>query len=196
MEDIKNTFIFMSNIDAVDFFYKLALSKHKATKTKKYLSIDENKKTIIIPYFKSENLSLDKLIELNNYAPKNASKIIILCTEYDSKLLTVLDNFNTKTILLNYKETYFELLKEYEFYPEITINKKIKDKISFKQLFLISFNKKKTKGYITSALFIIFASIFAPYKIYYLIVATILLIFAILCKCEKLFNKQTKEPII
>lgn len=195
MEDIKNTFIFMPTIDVIDFFHRLTSSKHKATKTKKYICINENKKIILIPYFKTESLTLDRLIELYNYSPKNADKTIILCTDYDSKLLTNLDNFNTKIILLNYKETYFELLKKYEFYPKITINKKAKEKINFKQILLITFNKKKTKSYITSALFIIFASFFVPYKIYYLIIATILLTFAILCRCEKLFKSQAKESI-
>ena len=186
----------MSQDDAIDFFYKLLASKHKATKTKKYLYINDNKKIVIIPYFKSEKLSLDKLIELYNYAPKNTDKLIILCTSYDISIQNELDNLKIKTILLNSKETYFELLKKYEFYPKISIKSKPKEKFSFKQILLIAFNTKKTKGYVTSALFVIFASIFVPYKIYYLIVATILLFFAILCRYEKHFNKQIKEPLI
>lgn len=197
IEDIKNTFIYMKQCEQIDFFYNLASSKHKTNKTQDYVEVIADKKTILYPLFKMGKLSQDTLIEIyNNIEKTNVKKIIILCNNYDLKVNECISNFKIKTLVLDCKQTYYQLLNVYEFYPEITIKPKQKTKNNFKQLFMIAFNKKKTKGYLTSAFFIIFASFFVIYKVYYLIVATILIFFAILCQFEFKFNKIEKEELI
>lgn len=196
INDVKNTFIYMTNKQQIDFFYRLVLKKHTAVKCASCIKIQSSQQIVLIPYFKQASLTYDKLIELYNSVPLKTTKIIIVCNTYDTNITECIDNFAINTLVLNYKETYYELLKAYEFYPEITIKQKQKTKNSFKQVLLSAFNKKKTKGYVTSALFIIFASFFVSFKIYYLIVATILIIFAILCQHDFLFNKHKKEDLI
>lgn len=197
IEDIKNTFIYMKHSDQIDFFYNLASTKHQAIKNQNHIEVLTDQKTIIVPHFKTENLTQDSIIEIyNNIEKDKVKKIIILCTNYDIKINECISNFKIKTIVLDYKQTYTHLLNVYEFYPEITIRPKKKVKNSFRQLCSTAFSKKKTKGYLTSALFIIFASFFVIYKVYYLIVATILIIFAILCQFEFKFNKIEKEELI
>lgn len=197
IEDIKNTFIYMPQNEIIDFFYKLASQKHKAVKTKKYVEIINGEKIILMPHFKMDSLTCDKLIEIyNNINKSNVKKIIILCNKYNNDINLCLSNFLCKTIILDNKQVYYELLKKYEFYPKVTIQNKPKVKNTFKQLLATMFNKKKTKNYLISAVFIIFASFFVLYKIYYLIIATILLIFCIVCQFEFKFKKQSPEEIL
>ncbi len=189
IEDIKNTFIFMPNNDVVNFFYKLASTRHSCQIKNDYVEVLNEQNVIIYPCFKNASLTSDDVIEIYNKIEKqNVKKILILCNKYDSNIESLLQNFLCKTIVLDYTQTYFSLLKEYEFYPSITVVQNKKAKNTFNNILSTVFNKKRTRKYIVSSLFIIFASFFVMYKIYYLIVATILLIFAILCQFS--FNKN------
>lgn len=184
----RDTFIIMSKKDTLNFFYKLANTKHETELKSKYVMINNNKKYIaLIPVFSVENLSCDKLIEqyntvLEGEPNKLITKIIILCNQYDDKCLQYLQNFSTKTLILDYKMCYFQLLKEYSFFPKIITNKKTTVKKSFKYYLDIAFDKKRTKSYFLSALFIFFCSFFVIYRFYYLIIATLLFICAFICK--------------
>ena len=196
IEDIKNTFIYLPQDKVIDFFYCLVSTKHKATKQDNYVEVLNEQKVILYPYFKIQELSCDRLIEIYNSIDKtDVKKIIIVCNKYETNINSCITNFPCKTTILDYKQTYSLLLKPYEFYPEIIIKQKTKTKSNFKQIILSAFNKKKTKGYVVSALFMLFASFFVMYKIYYLIVASILLVFAIICQFEFKFNKTQKEEL-
>ncbi len=192
IEDIKNTFIFMERSKLINFFYSLCLQKHSAQKHKDYVRVTNEKDVILYPYFKMSILNCDTLIDIyNSINKKNVKKIVVLCNSYDNAILKCLEMFKCETIVLDYKQTYYKLLKYYEFYPEITVKSKPKIKSTAKQILLLSFDKKRTRSYVISALFMCFASFFVVYKIYYLIVASILLICAIICQIN--FNFKTPE---
>ena len=193
-EAIKNTFIYMPQKDVLHFFCNLAKTKHEVLLKKNYILV--NKQTVLYPFIKNQNLTVDKIIDIyNTIDGTNIKKIIILCNKLENNAEIVIENFETQTIVLDFKQTYTLLLKEYNFYPTITIEEKTKTKTTFKQLLKIAFNKKRTRGYIVSSLFIIFSSFFVAYRIYYLIVATVLLIFALLCQFEFKFNKIEQESL-
>lgn len=197
IENIKNTFVYMSNAQIVDFFFNLAKSKHRAIKHSKYVEVKDIKNIIIYPNFKMANLTCDDVIEIYNKCKKeNVKKIIILCNKYDSNITAILDNFECKTIVLDYIQTYKMLLKPYEFYPKIKTFKNPKIKNTLAQLKTVAFNKKKTRAYVLSAFFMLFASIFVSYKIYYLIVASTLIVFAILCQFNFSSSKQSNEELL
>jgi len=197
MEDIKNTFIYMSSNKILSFFENLAKSKHEAFILNDYVVIKKDFPIILFPYFKNKSLDIDKLIEIvNSINLDNIKKLIVLCNTHENNLLACLENFNTKVIVLDYKQTYMQLLKPYEFFPEILIREKPKAKTTINQILCYAFNKKRTRGYIVSSLFILFASYFTIYRIYYLIFSTILLVFAILCRFEFKFNKIDSEQLM
>lgn len=197
IEDIKNTFIYLPKDKIIDFFYCLVSTKHKATKNDNCVEVLNEQKVILYPYFKLQDLSCDKLIGIYNSIDKtNVKKIIIVCNKYETNINSCITNFSCKTEVLDYKQTYSLLLKPYEFYPEIIVKEKPRAKSSFKQILLSAFSKKKTKGYVVSALFMLFASFFVMYKIYYLIFASILIVFAIICQFEFKFNKPQKEELL
>ena len=79
------------------------------------------------------------MIELYNSVPLKTTKIIIVCNTYDTNITECIANFTINTLVLNYKETYYELLKAYEFFPEIIIIQKQKIKNSFIHILLFTF---------------------------------------------------------
>lgn len=195
MQQIRDTFIYMPNNQVVNFFLKLAKSRHTASISKNLVLIGQEQKVALFPLFKMDSIGADKIIEIYNDSIKtNVKKVVILCNTYDLSVLNVIKNFRIPTLVLDYKQTYSSLLKEYNFYPEITVKESTEIRVGFKQILLLAFDKKKTRGYVISALFIAFSSMFVKYKVYYLIVATCLLIMAILCLCNFKF-KETKDPL-
>lgn len=196
MENINLSFIFMPHDQVVDFFYKLCSTKHNSIKNINYVEVLNETKTIVYPCFKNANLTSDDVIEFyNNCNKDNVKKIIILCNKFDSDINEVVNNLSVKIIVLDYKQTYYSLLKKYEFYPPITTQNKQTIKSSYKLILSNAFNKKRTRGYVVSSIFIIFASFFVSYRIYYLIVASILLVFAIICQTSKTSCKTETDII-
>lgn len=194
-QDVKDTFILMKQKNVVEFFYELAKSKHEAEIFSKYVLI--NNQIILFPNIKSRQLEIDELIDLyNQINKKNIKKIIVLCNNFNSNIEKILNNFDTKTIVLDFSQTYNLLLKKYNMFPKITIKPEVKAKNSLKQIVISAFDKKKTRGYVVSAMFIIFSSFFVSFRVYYLIVATILLILALLCQFEQKFNKTNNENLL
>lgn len=194
-QDVKDTFILMSQKNVVEFFYELAKSKHEAVKLSKYVLI--NNQTILLPNIKNRQLDIDELIDLYNQVnKKNINKIIILCNNFNPNIEKILYRFDTKTIVLDFNQTYNLLLKKYDIFPKLTTKDDGKAKSTFKQIIISAFDKKKTRGYVVSAMFIIFSSFFVTFRVYYLIVATILLIFALLCQFEQKFNKPSNENLL
>lgn len=195
LSDTKQSFIYMPQTEVLQFFLMLAKSKHTAVILKNYILINDS--TVLIPHIKEKEISIDDVIELYNSVNRQSiKKIIILCNTYNASIETILENFETKTLVLNYNQTYFQLLKEYNIFPPIKQAQNKKTKRTYKQLLGIIFNKKRTRSYVVSSLFIAFSSFFVPYRVYYLIIATILLIFALLCRLNFSFNNAPKENII
>ncbi len=196
MENINTTFIFMAQEQVVDFFYKLCSTKHNTVKTINHVEVLNETKTIVYPCFKNASLTSDDVIGFYNACNKNnVKKIIILCNKFETDVITTTNKLAVKTIVLDYKQTYYSLLKKYEFYPPITIQNEQKLKNGYKQILANAFNKKRTRGYVVSSIFIIFASFFVAYRIYYLIVASILLVFAIVCQTNKNTCKNESDLI-
>ena len=131
----------------------------------------------------------------NNVVKYKANKILILCNDYDKSLVSFCDNFDCQILLLNKYETYSCIYKEYDFYPTITTKKK-NSKHSFKQVLNILFNKQKTKGYFISALVLFIASLFINLNIYYCIVASLLIIFALISLIMPNHNSKKYTDII
>ena len=196
--NITNTFIYMSKEEILDFFYKLASTKHNAKKLDNFILINnQNKNIALYPLFKNKSLSQDDLIEIyNNCKIVNIKKILILTNKIDSNCNDIIENLSCEVVVLDNEQTYTLLLKEYEFYPEIKIKPKPTAKKTFKQVLHYALNKKRTKSYIISALFLLFSSLFVRFKLYYLLFASILLTLAIFSRFNTIFNKVNKLNLL
>ena len=133
----------------------------------------------------------------NKIKPEKATKIIICCKEIaDKNLLVFCNNFQEKFLLLNQYDTYEKLYKHYDEFPEITIKYSKEKKMMFKDFLAYSFNKKRTKGYIFSAFILVFASLFVRSSLYYCIIASLLVVFAVLSQFNPYFNVKTNTEIL
>jgi len=197
IEDVTKSLIFMSEKNILSFFNKLFSQTHQSKIKNNCILLGEESPIVISLFFKVNKLSADDLISIynnaNNLKPK---RILVLCNCYDSSIMQILNNFKTQIIILDKIKTYYNFLKPNNFYPEVNENKKTKKKTSFIQIAQIAFSKKKTKSYLLSAIFILFSSLFVSYQIYYLIFASILFIFAILCQCNFAFTRVKEEDLL
>ena len=197
MQDVINTFIFMDNLQIVDFFYRLCLSKHDCKKNKNHIIImSESKQIALFPKISISKLSENEFVEIIKQVKySHVNKLVILCRDYDEKINLLKDNFEFEVLVLNANDVYYKVLKSYEFYPEIKIKNVSNKKASLKLLIADAFNKKKTKGYLLSSLCIFIASLFTPYKLYYSIVSSTLILMALFCQFNIRFNKTNIKGV-
>lgn len=203
IEDAQNMFLSLScGENQMDFFEKLAKTRHKnITKHKKYLTItypEENAKTFLWFCGDFDGLDTTKMVEIIKIAKREKpTKVVVLCKFVaDKNLQNFLGNFKTKFVILDEFQTYQKLYKLYDFYPKITQKYSSEKKMLFKDMVAYSFNKKRTKGYLFSALILIFSSLFVPMTIYYCVVSTILLIFAIISQFNPYFNNKNVGEVL
>ena len=202
-EDAENIFFSLAcKNNPIDDFVKMASKRHKnIVKHKNYIVINETEnhtKTVLWLDLSFAGLTEARFMEIyNKIKSEKAGKIIICCKEISDKNLSVFcNNFKEKFLLLNQYDTYEKLYKEYEYFPEITIEYSKEKKMMFKDFLAYSFNKKRTKGYLFSAFILVFASLFVRASLYYCIIASLLVVFAILSQFNPYFNVKHNTQIL
>ena len=198
-EDAENMFFSLAqDKNKMDFFYNLAKSRHsKVLKIKSYIEIlhSDSAKVILYPFMKFQKLTQDDVIELINGLKTFPKKLVITCNDYDRNIINFAKNFPFEIVIIDKYETYFALYKEYDFYPKITIFQE-QIKYRFKDFLAYSFNRTKTKGYLISALALFVISFFVQMSIYYCVIATLLLFFALLSFTNKTYNKKIEKELL
>ena len=197
----ENMFLSLSSdTNSLDFFYNLANVRHKnLVKRKKYIKIihDQNLNVILYPLLKFQSIQIDDINDIIKECKKDKpNKLIIVCNDYDKICLTFTKNFDFEIILLNKYESYTELYKEYEYFPKLTLTYKKEIKKTFKDLLAYSFNKSRTKGYIISAVVLFISSFFVKISLYYCIIASLLLLFALLSYTNPKYNKKLNTELL
>lgn len=200
-EEAENMFLSLSTeVNCNDFFYNLSKSRHSnVIKNKDYVKIihHDNTSTILYPFIKFTSLSHDEIANMLKKCSKDKpEKIVIVCGEYDKKSLSFIKNFDIEIVLLDKYETYSLLYKEYEYFPEISVKFKKEKKLNIRDLLAYSFNKSRTKGYIISAIILLISSLFVKINLYYCIITSILLLFALLSFINPKFNIKTKKELL
>ena len=188
----------MPNKNLLNFFYKLCLSKHECTLASNYIIIKNNDKNIILyPCFNGDKIGVCTFVDIiKDVKNLDIKRLIVLCAGYENKINLELDKFNFEIIFLKNEEIYFKLLKKYEFFPEITIKSTKKPKNTLKFLTSSALNKKRTKGYLLSALCLFVASFFNAYKIYYVAISSLLVVLAIFCRFNAKFNTNKEINLL
>ena len=181
-EDAENMFLSLAmEKESISFFSSLFISKDSIVQHKDYLSYKENgNKIVVIPLLAFLPLTINDIAQtIKKVKKEKSNKIIIIGGEYTKDCYNFINIFEEKIILLDKYQTYENLYKRYNIYPEIKKNTKETKRNTFKEILAFSFNRSKTKGYIISALALLFCSLFVRNTLYYSIVSSILLIFAI-----------------
>lgn len=200
-ENAENMFLSLSTSStSLDFFLQLALSRHQnSNKKKEYIVINHRDKTkvILYPFLQLKKLTLNDVLKITSLISKDSpDKLVITCFEYEKEVIPFVRNFNFEIIVLDRFETYCHLYKEYDFYPEITMQYKKEGKLSFRDLIAFSFNKARTKGYLFASFILFATSFFVKLNIYYCIVSSILLLFALISYINPKYNTKIDKEII
>ena len=197
-EEAENMFLSLAcDNNKMDFFLKLASSKHKNVKKfSKFLIIshENNTKTLLYPKMDFEPLTIPNFVDIYKKMKGKAEKVVILCHSYDKEVLSFSKHFGIYFLIFDRFETYERLYKYYDIFPEIKESYKKDKMLTFKDFIAFSFNKKRAKGYLLSAFLLALSAIFVRTTIYYTIVATLLVVFAIISQFNTKFNfKEDKE---
>lgn len=202
-EDAENMFLSMSfESSPMDFFYKLTSKRHQnIVKHRKYLSIDyslEKVKTILWFDGNFGGLTIPRLCEIYEKVKKEkATKIVICCYEIsDKNLLSFIHTFEEKIVILDRYQTYEKLYKLYDCFPKVTKTYPKEKSMAFMDLLRHSFNKKRTKGYLFSSMILILSGLFVRTSIYYCIIASLLIVFALISQFNVTYNSTKSEDIL
>lgn len=197
IENMTNSFVYSTETQNINFFYNLAKTKHNAVKKSKYIEIiHPNTKIILFPFFLLRELNAQDIIYVYNKTKNANPKRIVICTNnFDNTAQTLANKLPTQTVLLDSKQTYFNLIKKYGVYPP-KVELKIPQRQTFNDLLSYALNKKRTKGYLFSSILILFCSFFVPYNLYYIIMSSVLLILAFASFSNIKFNKRTPVKLL
>lgn len=186
----------------IDFFAKLASKKHKnISKHKNYIVVnheDLGVKTVLYADLSFDGLTKSRLMEIYSKIKKEkATKIVVCCMSItDNQLNNFCKNFKENFLLLDEYATYQRLYKFYDCFPEKTHKYNRSAKMGFKDFIAYSFNKKRTKGYLFSALILILSGLFVRTTIYYCIIASLLIVFAFISQFNPYYNPKSETEVL
>lgn len=177
----------------MSFLSKIYKEKDDFTKHKQYLTFkEENSKILVFPFLLFKEITVNEIAQVIKIAKKeNAEKIIILGESFSKECFSFAGNFTEEISLFDKFETYTHIYKKHNCFPTITKKIEEKKKFSCKELLAYSFERKRAKGYLFSALALLFCSLFVKATLYYSIVASTLLIFSLLSLSNP-FSKFSK----
>ena len=181
--------------DYVTYVQNKSADEQKQTKNSQnesLKSLEKYEKTVL--YFDNsfDGLNVSKFLKIYNKLKKEkANEIIIICKEIsDKQVFSICQNFKEKFVILDQYQAYQKIYKPNQTYPEIEVKCKNEKKMVFKDFVSYSFNKNRTKGYLFSAFVLILSSLFVRATIYYCIIASILVVFALVSQFNPYFNKK------
>jgi len=192
-----NHFIFNGNSVALNFYFELLGQNFSASKRVNYILFENNnEKNVLFPYYIYNKLSIQDLVFVYEKVKKLTVNKIIICTnEVDPKTKELVSKLPIKFIILNKYETYENIMKKYDYFPNSILNIDDSPKLNFKNFLAYSLNKKRAKGYIFSSIILLISSLFVKVTIYYLIFSSILLLMAIFSYTNNLYNKKISTDI-
>lgn len=191
------------------FFAKILDSLGKIKKSKNYLEIKENSaqndlhstmhSTLIFPEFNKENFTLEDLFRVIKTATKlNAKEIKIFAPTVDETAKTFAKQINNLKIDFVDKYSLYNNYIAGKF--ENALIEKIdisKPKINYAGLLRYAVNQKRARHYLLFGLLILLMSFLVPFKIYYLVLGSLLCLIALIVKIAPIIAehknlKQTK----
>ena len=191
------------------FFAKILDSLGKIKKSKNYLEIKENSaqndlhstmhSTLISPEFNKENFTLEDLFRTIKTAINlNIAEIKIFAPTIDETVKTFAKQINNLKIDFVDKyslyNNYIAGKFENAFIEKIDISK---PKINYVGLLRYAVNQKRARHYLLFGLLILLMSFLVPFKIYYLVLGSLLCLIALIVKIAPIIAehknlKQTK----
>ena len=177
---LKNQLIFSDNRTILDFIIKLYNLENVTYISDNHICVN-NEKDIFINYI-SEDISTGDIYSF--YKLSTTNKIEVFCLNTPKYSLKI----NSKEITFIDFNNFIDKCKKSDYYLDKNIVVQNKPKLRGKELLCIVLGKHRAKSYFGLGLLILFSSIFTPYNIYYIIIASILFILSIFSKFNTIFN--------
>lgn len=172
-------FAFMSKTKQLELIKKFVPQAKNPTIKSSHVEY-ENK--IILFSSTLNEMSKCEFIETIKNSLSTKKEIVVLAYSFSPEVKKIANTLNKKIVLLD-KNNFYLFCKNINIKFE---NKyKNNEKIKIKDIFINFFNKKHAKGFFFSGFILILTSFIIPFKNYYLIYGSILLIFSIICKFKK-----------
>lgn len=195
IENFCTQLLFSTSKKNLELFYRI-FATIKPTVIKDNLLIWNDSlqkyKTVIVPYFDSKVVGIDEFMDIyKKVSIIKPSKLIVLCVDIDKNVATFYPSIsNMEVIFYDKNNIYFDLFEKTKIYPQKAIDTVTSKKYTFKLICLAAFNKKKTKGYLMCGLIFFVCSFFIRYSLYYVIMSSVMFVFAIISFFNKWQNKS------
>lgn len=196
-----NKLVFNTTSQNIDLFFNILEKKEKVKNNKHYLLVtnEKDENFALFPAFSFADFSVDDLATVIQKVKNLKIKRLIICTKSTSKQAYEVSNrMPYEVVILEKQEVYSKLFKAYDYeieQKELFEIENVTEEIKLKDIIKNAIAPKKTKSYFFSSIIILFASYFVPYKLYYLIFASFLLILSIVSFTSIWWKKQTYKNI-
>ncbi len=199
-EEAENMFLSLAtSANYLTFFHELAKKENpSAEKKDKYILLKNSDRTVLLyPFMSMNELSKDDIAKILISSQKQkANKLVIVCGELAKDTFAFSKSLGKEILLLDKFSAYSELYKFYGFFPEISLTYQKNKKLALKELFAFSFNKSRTKGYFLSAIILFISTLFIRMNIYYCIMASLLIVFALISYFNPYFNVKQNKVVL
>lgn len=142
---------------------------------------DKNK-ILVLPLFKTVPVSTEEILKIWRFAKANeVNTIWVLARELYRKVIVLANSLEGEFIFFHAKKIHRFLLNHNALPKKNFAYKKVKNKISFSAALSDVFIKRRAKYFLFSGIVLAIMSFFAPFTVYYLVMATILFGLSITC---------------
>lgn len=170
----------MSNTKLISLIKKLVPPSCTTSTKKGDIYFTKNGISNIITFYYSAELTDTKLLDI--LKNKSAENITIFCSSYTKEAKFISSAFKDRKITLINLEQLFEIFNQKNIKINTTNIDLTTNKVSLKEILKASISKEKSKGYFISGLILLFTSIIIPYKVYYVVISTILISLSLICR--------------
>ena len=137
------------------------------------------------PLFNTEVATAD-IIKCLRYAKKDGA-VYIASEKFSPDVIAFAKALQKEIVLLDAAAVYEQILSPADTFPEVTVELKTRQKMTWQELRQIVFQRAKVRPYIIIGVVILLTSFIVNFSIYYIVVATIVFSFALI----SLFARDT-----
>ncbi len=193
--------VFYDLNETISFFSSVFTAKnisHKTTNFGIILYPSTPECALFLPVYSSEEIT--ESIVINAYKQTtllNAKRCLLCGVKFSTNAQNLAKNIQTVSMVLyGEQETYFNLLKPTNCFPQTKITFKHSGKVTPVIFLQLLINKQNTKHYFYGSLFMLFASMFLPMTTYYVIFSSILLLLSLASfYSDQLFYPNKQYPV-
>lgn len=183
IENMSLQFLCSSCEKTINFFADVFKEKYMIEKSSNYLLLND---FAFVPYFETAELKIENLLKILKL---NDNEMVISCVKCDKDAMGFAQKINRKIEIIE-QEQLFEILADYDSYPNFGIEKKKKEKVKLRAIITRAFSKANAKSYFLGGIFLLISSFFIRFNIYYTIASTLFLIFALVSLIKKSPEKR------